>query len=138
MTTKTTTAPENASLQATDQAQLDSARTEGAKAEGARIAGILGCEAAKDRPKLAQHLAFNSSMSVEDAGKMLEMAGVETQATAPAAPVKDANADSAFTKAMNEGGGPGVGPNASAQEEVEDDGNDLGKNLERMGYSING
>lgn len=134
MTTKTQTAPENATLQAPEQAQLDSAKADGAKAEGARIAGILNCEAAKERPKLAQHLAFSSTMSVEEAGAMLAMAGVETQAAAPA-PVKEEG--TAFAKAMNADGSPNIGANAgTAAEEENDDGNNLSKNLETLGYKF--
>lgn len=38
----------------------------------ARIAGIMQCEEAKGREATANHLAFNTSMSVEDAKAMLE------------------------------------------------------------------
>lgn len=129
------TAPENQQA-SVDANALNGAKTEGAKAESARISGILNCEQAKDRPKLAQHLAFNSTMSVEDASAMLANAGVETQATAPG-PVKDANTDPAFTKAMNESQQPNVGANADSQvDDDADDENDLGKNLTRIGYTF--
>jgi len=45
-----------------------------AAAEQARVAGILRCEEAEGRTKLAQHLAFNTRMSVEDAKAALAAA----------------------------------------------------------------
>jgi signal peptide peptidase SppA len=48
-----------------------------AQAERARITAILGCEEAKGRASLAQHLALETSMGVEDAKKMLAKAAVE-------------------------------------------------------------
>lgn len=42
--------------------------------EQARIAGILQCEEAEGRTKLAQHLAFKTTMSVDDAKEMLAAA----------------------------------------------------------------
>lgn len=80
------------------QAQLDAARAEGkaeaqadadkaakiaaeAQASGdakARVKAILGCEAAKERPALAQHLALDTAMSAEDAIGVLAKAAKET------------------------------------------------------------
>ncbi|MEQ3670665.1 S49 family peptidase [Pseudophaeobacter sp.] len=47
-----------------------------AETERTRIAGILGCDEAKGREDLAQSLAFNSSMSVDEAKKHLATAAV--------------------------------------------------------------
>lgn len=61
-------------------------RAEGAQAERARIKSIMTCEAAKDRPKLAQHLAFDTEQSAEAAAALLANAGAETPAK-PANPL---------------------------------------------------
>lgn len=66
------------------------ATTAATAAERTRISGILGCEAATGRTALASHIAFNTAMSVEDAGVMLGAAGVE-QAPAPTKPEKGAD-----------------------------------------------
>lgn len=55
---------------------------DGASAERARIKSIMTSDAAKDRPSLANHLAFDTDMGVEQATAMLAKAGVETPAKA--------------------------------------------------------
>lgn len=69
----TPAAPAQAATPAADQQAT-------ADAERARISGILGHEAAKDRPKLANTLAFTPSMSVETAATILAAAAKETPA----------------------------------------------------------
>jgi signal peptide peptidase SppA len=64
-----------------------------------RIAGIQTCDEAKGREELANHLAFNTEMSVDDAKKVL---GVAPKAAA-------AKPADAFTAAMNNGEHPNVG-----------------------------
>jgi ClpP class serine protease len=71
-----------------------------ATAERERVKGITTCEEAKGRESLAQHLAFGTSMSVEDAKKALAAA----PAAAPAA-----SAASPFTAAMDGTENPNVG-----------------------------
>ena len=75
-----------------EAARMESARNE-AKAEGAkegakaaqtRIDGILNCEEAAKRSKLANHLAFKTEMSVDDA-KALLAASAEDKPEAAAA-----------------------------------------------------
>jgi len=65
-----------------DQAEIDALKTashsEGAAAERTRMQGILTCEEAKGRGKLANHIAFNTTMSVDDAKGMLAMSPQET------------------------------------------------------------
>ena len=87
-------------------ARIEAARNEakaegeqaGAKAAQERIGAILNCEEAAKRNKLANHLAFNTSMSVEDAKKTLaassEDAPEPTAAGAPG-PLAAAMADDA-------------------------------------------
>jgi signal peptide peptidase SppA len=81
-------------------------RKEGATAERARVRSILECEAAKDRPSLANHLAFGSDMTPEDAAAMLAKAGVEVPA--PAA----ATATNVLAEHMGRIANPRVGPDA--------------------------
>lgn len=50
---------------------LAAERESASKAERARIQGITGCEEAKGREQMASHLAFNTTMSVEDAKALL-------------------------------------------------------------------
>ena len=80
------------------------------KAERERIAGITGCEEAKGRSSLANHLAFNTSMSLEDAKGMLAVAGKDA-AAAPAAPVAATNA---LEQAMAATAQPNVGADSAA------------------------
>lgn len=83
-----------------EAARLAAARNEG-KAEGAqegakaaqeRISAILSCEEAGKRSKLANHLAFNTQMSVDDAKKTLS-ASAEDKPETEATPGKGALAD---------------------------------------------
>jgi len=81
-----------------DQAAITAARAEGhaaglaeghaqgATAERTRISTILNAEPAASRTKLAQHLAFSTTMASADAIALLSAAGTETAASAPAAP----------------------------------------------------
>lgn len=93
-----------AQAQATQQAAAD-ARTQ----ERARVGGIMGCEEAKGRTELANHLAMNTEMTVEQAQATLKLAPV---ATAPAA-AADAKGG-AFAEAMDKSKNPNVGHDASA------------------------
>lgn len=81
-------------------ASIEAARTEGmtagAQAAQARIGSILNCEEAANRSKLANHLAFETSMSVEEAKKLLAVSAEDKKPEAEA------------------GGTPGVGPLAAA------------------------
>lgn len=76
-----------------------------------RIAGILQCDAAKGREATAQHLAFNTNMSVEDAEKLL--------ATVPEGTTTDAM-NTALDKAMAEEKQPEVGADAGASDDEND------------------
>ena len=76
------------------------------KAERERVSGILNCEEAAGKSKMANHLAFNTNMSLADAKAMLAVAGKD-EAAAPAAPAPAA--DSGFAAAMSRTGNPQVG-----------------------------
>ena len=85
--------------------------------ERARIEGITTCDEAKGRTALANHFAFKTAMSVDDAKVALA-----------AAPKGDASATSALDAAMAKDGGPGVANNGGDDEEeqAKDDGGLLG------------
>lgn len=84
----------------------------------ARCAAITGCEEAKGREALANHIAFKTTMSVDEAKSMLS------------ASPKQANASSALDAAMsNSGGGADIANNGGDEEEQargNDDGGLLG------------
>ncbi len=61
---------------------------EGQKAATARIGAILNCEEASGKSKLANHLAFNSSMSAEEAKATLAAAAPDAPAKQSEAPEK--------------------------------------------------
>ena len=81
------TAPAPAPEASTEQPEtVDTTKlaADAAATEQARIAGILQCEEAEGRAKLAQHLAFKTTMSVEDAKAALAAAEIpEQNAAAP-------------------------------------------------------
>jgi signal peptide peptidase SppA len=69
---------------------LSAGRSEGLAAERARISAILGHASAKGREPQAQHMAFKTGMSPEDAAAILEAA--PATAAAPASPLAAAMA----------------------------------------------
>lgn len=87
---------------------------EGAAAMQARIGAILGSDEAKGREDLAQHFAFKSGMSAEDAVAALAAA---PKAVAPAAPVAEEPEAAAptFADAMANGN-PEIGANPPRSE----------------------
>lgn len=76
------------------------------QAERERMSGIMGCDEAKGKSKLANHLALSTEMSVEDAKQVLAAAAPE-QAQAAAAPA--ATEANPFKEAMNASKNPDVG-----------------------------
>lgn len=81
-------------------AAIATASAEARKAEKARISAITGSEEAKGKSKLANHLAMNTDMSVDDAKAMLAVAAAEATEQA---------SGNAFREAMNQGNNPEVG-----------------------------
>lgn len=73
------------------------------KAERERVGAIMGCDEAKDRQKLAQHLATGTDMSAEQAKAVLAAAAKEVQ------PAAEGGAGSAFARAMDNTRNPNVG-----------------------------
>jgi ClpP class serine protease len=85
-----------------------------ASTERARIGAILSSEEAKGRTDLANHLAFDTEMSVDAAKAVLAKAPAGQAAGAPAAPVNG------FAAAMAEVKNPQVGANADAGAKTDD------------------
>ena len=79
-------------------------------AERARISGILGCEEAKGRPTLAQHLASNTDLSVEAA-----------KSTLAASPLESVAAVATFSQAMGKVSNPKVGTDGGPASEDDAD-----------------
>lgn len=92
-------------------AALATARKEAATAERTRMAGIIGSDEAKGKSKLANHLASNTEMSVEDAKALLQAAAPEVTSADPVAPKakEEAAAPNAFQAAMDASEQPKVG-----------------------------
>jgi len=99
------------------------------KAERDRISAITTCEHATGRSKLANHLAFNTSMSAADATAILSASATEAAVapvvttaatttaattTAPAVTTTTAAATTNFQTAMDQGDHPNVGADAAA------------------------
>lgn len=105
------TAQDKPAEQQQPPAQVDAAKVaaEARVAERTRINGILGCEEAKGRQTLAQHLASQTDMSVEDAKKTLA-----------ASPVEGA-AKGGFSAAMGKLPNPKVGADTGAEGEEDAD-----------------
>jgi hypothetical protein len=95
------------------RAALDEAREEGRQAgleagrvtmqlERARISGIMSCDEAKGRETLAEHFAFNTSLSLDDAKAALSKA-----------PQANNNSNSVFLSRMNSEPNPKIGSDTS-------------------------
>lgn len=100
---------------AKDNEQIEDTGAEARKAERARISAIQTCSEAEGKTKLANHLAMNTELSVDEAKEILAQAAPE-QAAAPA-PAEDASAStSAFHKAMDADTHPNLGADGGAGE----------------------
>ena len=105
---------------AANQESLDAGTVQ--KAERERCAGILNCEEAKGNSTLANHLAFNTQLSVDEAKGMLTASAPVAAAPAVAAPVVTAPAATTFQQAMDNGSQPNVGADTEAAVEKADGG----------------
>lgn len=107
----TATEKPGADQQAADQAAaVQKAASEARTAERARVSGITGCEEAKGRTALANHLAMNTEMSVEDAKGVL--------AAAPAEQTQ-ASTHNTFKQVMNASQHPNVGSEGGEGDNAE-------------------
>ncbi len=93
-------------------ADVTQLQQQAAAAAQARIAGILQHEAAKGREATANHLAFNTTMSVEEAAQVL--------ATVPETATGAANMETALDRHMANEPQPQVGADASGGDEEPD------------------
>lgn len=93
-----TEAKPGADTKATEQ-ELNTAKADAIKGERARVSGIIGCEEAKGRESLAQHLAYQTDTGVDAAKAIL------------AASPKASGSGAAFKEAMDNGAHPNVGAN---------------------------
>lgn len=85
---------------------VEQARAEGAAAERERIRSIVQSEEAATRPAVAQQLAYQTSMSAEEARQFLASVPAEQGAASPGA--------DAFSQAMEQTGNPNVPAEAEA------------------------
>jgi signal peptide peptidase SppA len=103
-----------------NQAANEQAITEAANAarvaERARVSGIMGHAEAAGRTELANHLAMNTNMSVEEAAGVMA-ASPKTQAAEKKPEVTSKPGESAFHQAMNTTQHPNVGANGEGVEQ---------------------
>jgi ClpP class serine protease len=93
-------------------AQVDAGKVaaDARKAERERVNGILNCEEAKGRPTLAQHLASETEMGVDEAKKLLAKSPVEGAAAGR----------TEFARTMDALGNPKIGAGAAEGAETVD------------------
>lgn len=94
-----------------DEASTQAART----AERARIQGIQSCEEAKGREALANHLALNTEMSVDDA-KAILAASPKVESKTEAAAQTQQTQGNAFKATMDADNHPNVGADGAGGE----------------------
>ncbi len=95
---------------------------EAKQAERQRVGAIIGHPNAKGREAMANHLALNTDMSVEDAAALLAVAPV-AQAEAPEKKEEAADQkNEKFVAAMDKDDNPNIGPDGKAEETVEKSG----------------
>lgn len=101
------------------QADVDAARKEGMTAANERIKAIIGHEKAEGKSKLAQHLAFNTDLTVDAAVATLEASAAEAPAPSKAEGAKPDSLATAFQHVMGQNN-PEVGDDAAALAEDTD------------------
>lgn len=107
---------------------LESAVAAAVTGERERISAILTSEQAQSRSKMANHLAFNTSMSVQDAEAMLSVAA-EEQVEQPVVAQTNTTATN-FQEALESASAEEVGVES---ESAESDGDDIGSMLALVG-----
>ena len=128
---------ENAASSAGDKEHNNPAGGEGepsgeasAKAERTRIQGITNCEAAAGREKLAEHFAFETDMSVEQAEKALSAAPIESVSG------DGGDGGDALGRAMQAHKNSGIGADGN-QGDGGDGGDTTAKTIERIAGGYN-
>lgn len=114
--TMTTATKEPGAEQQAATQQAAAAAQEARTAERTRVSGIIGCEEAKGRESLANHLAMKTEMSVDEAKAILAATPVAAAAT-PAAEAAPA-ATNQFAAAMDATKNPNVGAGAANADEA--------------------
>lgn len=109
---------ETTQTQAAENTQVSD--TEAKQAERQRISAIVNCDAADGRGKLANHLAFNTDMTVEEATAVLEASGKDA-AENTETPKQNAGSKTPFDSAMDNSDNPNVGADDSAQDQQDKD-----------------
>ena len=95
---------------------------EAKQAERQRVGAIIGHPNAKGREAMANHLALNTDMSVDDAAALLAVAPV-AQAAAPEKKEEAAEQkNEKFVAAMDKDDNPNIGPDGKAEEKAEKSG----------------
>lgn len=95
---------------------------EAKQAERQRVGAIIGHPNAKGREAMANHLALNTDMSVDDAAALLAVAPV-AQAEAPEKKEEAiTTTNSKFVEAMDKDDNPNIGPDGKAEDKVEKSG----------------
>lgn len=88
------------------------------QAERARCLSITGSAEGKANTQLAQHLAFNTQMSADEAVATLKAAGpAAVAAPTTVKPAENAEAPNAFAQAMNNGEQPNVGADLTTDQQ---------------------
>lgn len=105
--------PSNETTAALTEAQLAEASKTGADAAKARIAAILTHPEAQGRGALANHLAFETDMSADAAGKLLAVSAKEGTAAPPPNKEEPSAEESRFRRAMGSAEHPEVGAGAT-------------------------
>jgi len=100
-------AQDQANTEAANAAAVTKAAQDAKTAERARVSGIQNCEEAKGKTKMANHLAMNTDMSVDEAKAMLAVAAKEAPET------NASTATNGFQEAMDKSQHPKVGADAA-------------------------
>lgn len=112
--------PTGESAMSFTQEEMDAARKESATAERTRISAIMGCDEAKDRPKMASYIALQTDMSADQATGMLANSALETKAEPVVTTTTKADADrSPFNDAMNKADHPEVKQDENNEQSTE-------------------
>lgn len=111
MSTQANATPGTASAESTNTpVNVDQATADARKGERARMAGIMNCEEAKGKTALANHLALNTEMSIDEAKGILAASAPEkSEQAATPAPVAETPKTNALATAMANTPNPNVG-----------------------------
>lgn len=95
---------------------------EAKQAERQRVGAIIGHPNAKGREAMANHLALNTDMSVDDAAALLAVAPVAQAEVPEKKEEATTQTNSKFVEAMDKDENPNIGPDGKAEDKVEKSG----------------